>query len=52
MAFFSQKIIFSKTWYEGYNGELLAIIEAFKTWKHYFESYKHKVLIFTDHNNL
>ena len=35
MAFFSQKIILAESRYKIYNGELLAIIEAFKTWKHY-----------------
>ncbi len=38
--------------YETYDGKLLAIIEAFKTWRHYFEGCKHKVLILTAHNNL
>ena len=52
VAFFSRKMILVETWYEIYNGELLAIIEAFKTWHHYLENYKHKVLIFIDHNNL
>ncbi len=37
--------------YKTYNGELLAIIEAFKTWRHYLEGCKHEVLILTDHNN-
>ena len=30
----------------------MAIIETFKTWRHYLEGYKHKVLVLTDHNNL
>ncbi len=34
-----------------HNQELLAIIEAFKTWRHYLEGCKYEVLIFTDHNN-
>ena len=32
--------------------ELLAIVKAFKTWRHYLEGYKHEILILTDHNNL
>ncbi len=52
MAFFSKKIIPTETWYKTYNGELLAIIEAFKTWKHYLKGCKHEVLIYTDHINL
>ena len=31
---------------------LLAIIEAFKTWRHYLEGRKHKVLVLIDYNNL
>ena len=42
----------AKTQYETRNGELLAIVEAFKTWRHYLESCKHKVFVLTDHNNL
>ena len=42
----------AETRYKTYNGELLAIVEVFKTWRHYLEGCKHKVLVFTDHNNL
>ena len=38
--------------YETYNGKLLAIVETFKTWRHYLEGSQHKVLILTNHNNL
>ena len=52
VAFFSRKIIPAETQYETHNGELLAIVEAFKTWRHYVEGCKHEVLVLTDHNNL
>ena len=52
VAFFSRKMIPAETRYETHNGELLAIVEAFKTWQHYLEGCKHKVLVLTDHNNL
>ncbi len=52
VAFFSRKMIPAKTWYETHDGELLAIVEAFKTWRHYLEGCKHEVLVITDHNNL
>ena len=38
--------------YETHNGELLAIIEAFKTWHHCLKGCKHEVFILTDYNNL
>ncbi len=52
VAFFSRKIIPAETRYETHNGELLAIIEAFKTWRHYLKGCKHEVLVLIDHNNL
>ena len=38
IAFFSQKMITTKTRYESHNGKLLAIVKAFKTWRYYLES--------------
>ena len=52
VAFFSRKIIPAETRYEIHDGKLLAIVKAFKTWRHYLEDCKHKVLVFTDYNNL
>ncbi len=51
VAFFSRKMILAKTCYETYDNELLAIVEAFKTWRHYLDGYKHEVLMLTNHNN-
>ena len=51
MAFCCQKIILAETRYETHDSELLAIVGAFKTWKHYLVGSQHKVLVFTDHNN-
>ena len=42
----------AETRYETHDGELLAIVEAFKTWRHNLEGCKHEVLVLTDHNNL
>ncbi len=52
VAFFSRKMISVETRYKTNNQELLAIIEAFKTWHHYLESCKYKVFVLTNHNNL
>ena len=41
VASFSQKMIPAEIKYEIYDGELLAIIEAFKTWKHYLKGFQH-----------
>ena len=42
----------AETCYETHDSELLAIVEAFKTWRHYLEGCKHKVLVLTNHNNI
>ena len=52
VAYFSGKMILAKTRYKTHNAELLAIIEAFKTWRHYLKGCKHKVLVLTNHKNL
>ena len=51
VAFYSRKMIPAETRYKTHDGELLAIVEAFKTWRHYLEDCKHKVLMLTNHNN-
>ena len=38
--------------YETHNGELLVIVETFKTWRYYLEGCKHEVLVFIDYKNL
>ena len=52
VAFFSRKMIPAETRYKTHNGELLAIVKAFKTWRHYLEDCKHEVFVLTDYNNL
>ena len=52
VAFFLRKMIPAEIRYKTHNGELLAIVEAFKTWKQYLEGSQHEMLILTDHNNL
>ena len=38
--------------YKTRDNKLLAIVETFKTWKHYLEGFRHEVLVLTIHNNL
>ncbi len=52
VAFFSRKMIPAQIRYETHDQELLAIVETFKTWCHYLEDCKYKVLFLTDNNNL
>lgn len=52
VTYFSRKMIPIEIRYQTHNGELLAIIKAFKIWKHYLEGYKHEVLVLINHNNL
>ena len=52
VAFFLRKIIPAETRYETHDSELLAIVEVFKTWKHYLEESQYEVLVLTNLNNL
>ena len=45
-------MISAETRYETHEDEFLAIVEAFKIWRHYLEGCKHEVLVLMDHNNL
>ncbi len=45
-------MISAETWYETHNQKLLAIVEAFKTWRHYLEGCKYEVFVLTDHDNI
>ena len=49
--FFLRKMVSAETCYETHNGELLAIVKAFKTWRHYLEGCKYELLVLTDLNN-
>ena len=45
-------MIVAETRYETHDGQILAIVEVFKTWRHYLKGYKHEVLVLTNHNKL
>ena len=44
-------MISAETYYKTHNQELLAIVEAFKTWRYHLEGCKYEVFVLTDHNN-
>ena len=51
LAYFSRKMNPAEMRYKTHDSELLAIIEAFKTWKHYLKGCKYEVFILINHNN-
>lgn len=52
VAFWSRKFIPAERNYETYDQELLAIVDAFKHWRHYLEGAAYPIRVLTDHNNL
>jgi hypothetical protein len=52
VAYHSRKMIQAELNYDVYDKELLAIVEALKTWRVYTTGSKHLIDIFTDHKNL
>ena len=52
VTFWLKKMISAEQWYKTHNQKLLAIIIAFKQWRHYLESSTHLVEVLTDYNNL
>lgn len=52
VAFHGRKFISAETRYTTSDQELLAIVDAFKHWKHYLQGANHPIHVFTDHANL
>lgn len=52
IVFSSKKMILAETRYKTHNGKVLAIVEAFKMWKHFLKGYKYEVLMLTVDNNV
>ena len=52
VAYYLRKMISAKMRYETHDVKLLAIVEAFKNWRHYLEGCQYEVLVLTNHNNL
>ena len=52
VAFHSRKMTPAEQNYDIHDKELLAIMDAFKHWRHYLQGTKHEVSVITDHKNL
>ena len=50
-SLFFKKLIFAEIQIKTHISELLAIVEAFKSWRHSLEGGKYKVFILTNYNN-
>jgi len=51
-AFHSRKFPPAEINYEIHDKELLAVVDAFKHWRRYYEGATHQVQVFSDHQNL
>lgn len=52
IAFYSRKMTPPELNYDVHDKELLAIVTAFKEWRHYLEGAKYQVMVYCDHKNL
>ncbi|EDN10041.1 hypothetical protein HCAG_05844 [Histoplasma mississippiense (nom. inval.)] len=52
VAFWSRKLIDAETRYDTHDKELLAIVAAFKNWRHYLEGSQYPIQVWSDHANL
>jgi len=52
VAFHSRKFQPAEINYEIHDKELLAVVDAFKHWRHYCEGVTHQIQVFSDHQNL
>lgn len=52
VAFFSHKMLPAELNYPIHNKEMLAIVSAFKEWRHYFEGARETIRVYTDHRSL
>lgn len=52
IAFFSRKMTPAELNYEIHDKEMLAIVSAFKEWRHYLEGASHTIDVITDHRSL
>lgn len=52
IAYWSRKLTAAEAHYHTYDAELLAIVAAFRQWRHYLEGSTHPITVLSDHANL
>ena len=52
VAFLSKKFQGAEVHYDTHDKELLAIVEAMRSWRPYMESAPNEILVWSDHHNL
>lgn len=52
IAFYSRQFTQAERNYDVHDRELLAVVTAFKQWRHYLEGAKHEITVRSDHHNL
>jgi hypothetical protein len=52
VAFYSRQFTQAERNYDVHDRELLAVVTAFKQWRHYLEGAKHEITVRSDHHNL
>lgn len=52
VAYYSRKLNQAEQRYPTHDAELLAIVEAFRVWRHYLEGSLHTIIIYSDHDTL
>jgi hypothetical protein len=52
VSFHSRKFSPTKINYKIHDKELLAIVDAFEEWCHFFEGVQHEIVVYLDHKNL
>ena len=52
VAYYLRKLTEAELNYDVHDKELLAIVECFRTWRHYLKGAHHQVKVITDHKNL
>ena len=52
VAYWSRKMLPAESHYQIYDAEMLAIVSAFKQWRHYLEGSRYPITVLSDHANL